>query len=133
MKRYSRQREAILRLLKQDKTHPDAAQIYLKVKKEIPDISLGTVYRNLKQLRDDGEIIGFSAGDGFEHFDGNPKPHQHFCCKKCGKISDLYLSTDAVSAAAEQELKKSGCAEITDTEIFFYGICDSCKQSAYIN
>ena len=71
MKNFSRQREEIIRVLRSTDTHPTAAWVYSKVKEAIPNISLGTVYRNLAALSVSGEILSLSVGDGFEHFDGN--------------------------------------------------------------
>ena len=89
MKNYSKQREAILNALRSTDTHPTAAQVYAMVKKELPNISLGTVYRNLDALTQSGDILGISVGDGNTHFDGDSSHHLHLHCNKCGKISDF--------------------------------------------
>ncbi|MFQ8953095.1 MAG: transcriptional repressor [Oscillospiraceae bacterium] len=72
MKNFSRQREEIIRVLRSTDTST-AAWVYSKVKEAIPNISLGTVYRNLAALSVSGEILSLSVGDGFEHFDGNAR------------------------------------------------------------
>lgn len=74
MKNYSRQREAILQVLRSTDTHPSASAVYNEVRKLIPNISLGTVYRNLAALAEDGSVLSLSVGDGYEHFDGT-LPH----------------------------------------------------------
>ncbi len=89
VKRYSRQREVISNNLKSRMDHPSADMVYDSVKEELPKISLGTVYRNLKELRDSGEAISFVV-DGKEHFDGNANPHIHICCDTCGSIQDEF-------------------------------------------
>ncbi len=66
-------------------THPTASAVYNEVRKVIPNISLGTVYRNLAALSEEGVILSLSVGDGYEHFDGNSAPHAHLHCKRCGK------------------------------------------------
>ncbi len=87
--RYSRQREAILHNLKGRCDHPCADMVYESLRQEIPNISLGTVYRNLNNLAADGSIIRFTVG-GKERFDGNTIPHIHFVCDKCGEIHDVF-------------------------------------------
>ena len=75
--RYSRQREAILENLKNRYDHPTAMELYLSVREDIPNLSLGTLYRNLTLLRDSGKIISLTLG-GEEHFDANTNHHYHF-------------------------------------------------------
>ena len=87
--RRSRQRDAIMTYLKSRTDHPSAEQIYENVKLEIPNISLGTVYRNLTLLNDLGEIRLISVGTGADHFDANAAPHDHFVCRRCQSIIDL--------------------------------------------
>ncbi len=124
MKHYSKQREAILEVLRKTDTHPTANWIYEKVREKIPNISLGTVYRNLSGLTADGEILKVEVGDGFEHFDGDISPHLHLYCKRCGKIMDQKLKSDYISRVAKESDFK------TDTTIYVaYGICKNCKQN----
>ena len=75
--KYSRQREAIKHYLASTKEHPTADAVYMHVKKEFPNISLGTVYRNLNLLTDIGEAIKISTPDGGDRFDGTVQPHNH--------------------------------------------------------
>ena len=77
--KYSRQRESIKNCLMNRTDHPTADTLYLTVREEFPNISLGTVYRNLNLLAELGEITRFSCGDGSEHFDFRTEPHYHFC------------------------------------------------------
>ena len=100
MKKYSKQREAIITVLRDMKTHPTAAAVYEKVREIIPNISLGTVYRNLAALRESGDILAISIGDGFDHFDGDKRPHIHLHCRECKEITDLYLDDDPAGAFA---------------------------------
>ena len=86
---YSRQREAIVNVLKSTTSHPSAAWIYDRVRIQIPNISLGTVYRNLAALEKEGIIVKVPVGDNREHFDGDTTPHSHFYCKSCEAISDI--------------------------------------------
>ncbi len=123
MKHYSKRREAILDVLRSTDTHPTANWIYKKVRERIPNISLGTVYRNLAGLTNDGEILQIEVGDGFEHFDSDISPHLHLYCKECEKIFDKRLKSDYISRLA----KESGFQ--TDTTIYVaYGICKNCNK-----
>ena len=122
MKKYSRQREAILSVLYSTETHPTANWVYNQVRETIPNISLGTVYRNLAALNAAGEIISLSVGDGYERFDGNNSRHAHFYCKKCGKITDIALETDYLV----HEAKKNGF--IPDSSVYIVrGVCGECN------
>ncbi len=123
MKNYSRQREAILTALRSTDSHPTANRVYEKVRETIPNISLGTVYRNLSALCENGDIISLTVGDGFEHFDGNNNPHLHLHCKVCGNITDICLDHDMFS---DEALKKGF---IPETSVYLIqGICSECKK-----
>lgn len=89
--KYSRQRESIKQFLSETREHPTADTVYLHVKEEYPNISLGTVYRNLNLLTEIGEAIKISAPDGADRFDGFVEPHNHFFCKECRQVLDLDL------------------------------------------
>ena len=78
--RKSRQREAIIRVLMSTTSHPTAEWVYEEVKKEIPNVSLGTVYRNLKLLKERGEILELEQTGHYRRFDGNSANHYHFRC-----------------------------------------------------
>lgn len=121
--KYSKQREAIKRCLIGRKDHPTADIIYLDVRKEFPNISLGTVYRNLTLLSDIGEILRLRVGDGVDHFDGNPMPHYHFICKECKQVLDLEIKVDE-SILNIEEINFDG--KITGHVTYFYGVCPKC-------
>ena len=124
MKNYSRQREAILQTLRSTDTHPTAGWIYEKVREQMPNISLGTVYRNLSALAENGDILCINVGDGFEHFDGDISPHAHLHCKCCKSLTDARLQNDPISEVS----KKIGF--IPETEIYIaYGLCKQCSQN----
>ena len=91
--RYSKQREAIKDYLKSVTCHPTADTVYLNIQKTFPNISLGTVYRNLNFLVEHGEAIQIDCGDGFVHFDGNPIPHNHFFCRSCKSLLDIKMDS----------------------------------------
>ena len=89
--KYSRQREAILQFLMTRKDHPTADAVYANIRKEFPNISLGTVYRNLSLLTELGEIIKIPT-EGADRFDARVAPHNHFICKSCGRVMDIMIS-----------------------------------------
>ncbi len=84
--KYSRQREAVKEFLASRIDHPTADTVYTNLREKFPNISLGTVYRNLSLLADMGEIIKITTGDGADRFDGRITPHNHFICRKCHKV-----------------------------------------------
>ena len=87
--KYSHQRESIKEFLMTRRDHPTADVVYDNMKTIYPNISLGTVYRNLSLLSDIGEIRKLSNFGGADHFDGNTEPHCHFMCTECGCVQDL--------------------------------------------
>ena len=125
--KYSRQREAIVNFLKTRYDHPTADVVYSNVRTEFPNISLGTVYRNLTLLADLGEIARLHLGDGVDHFDYNTNPHYHFVCSECGGVSDLETPEHiVVDTAAFQNFG----GEIHGYSVHFYGVCPHCKGNA---
>ena len=120
--RYSRQREALLDLLRSTKSHPDAEWLYTGLRKEYPNISLGTVYRNLRQLTEAGEILELSYGN-ISHFDGDITPHYHMRCNICHKIYDIPASSVSIN------LKTVDGFEIDTINLDLNGICQNCRKS----
>lgn len=127
--KYSRQRESIKEYLMSTKEHPTADTVYLHVKKEFPNISLGTVYRNLNLLADIGEAIKISTLNGGDRFDGTTTPHYHFFCTECGAVSDLDMENiDTINQLA----RKNFDGEIDSHNITFYGRCGDCIKNSKI-
>ena len=126
MLKYSKQRESNKNFLVTRYDHPTAETVYLNIRKEFPNISLGTVYRNLNLLAEIGEIQKLSPGIGPDRFDGNPAPHYHFICRHCGCVMDLTVSgLDHINILAGQDFD----GEIEGHITYFYGSCPSCKAS----
>ena len=123
MKNYSRQREAILNVISSTKTHPTADWIYKETRKTIPNISLGTVYRNLSELKKSGEILSVDVGDGKEHFDFDTSPHFHLACRDCGCIIDAKIENNHIDDLE----KKYGFTAETPVYVV-YGHCKNCKK-----
>ena len=125
--KYSRQREAIKEFLMKRKDHPTADMVYLGLLDKFPNLSLGTVYRNLTLLSDTGEINRLRLGDGVDHFDGNTMPHYHFICEKCGRVMDLEAKgLDAVVALADCDFRGRIKGHVT----YFYGECPDCTEGS---
>ncbi|MEE0929201.1 MAG: transcriptional repressor [Acutalibacteraceae bacterium] len=122
MKNYSRQREAILNVLCSTKTHPTAAWIYENVRIEIPNISLGTVYRNLGNLEKEGVIRKIPVGDNHEHFDGDISQHSHFYCKSCETITDIFIDTEDTRRLVEADTG----SKVDFGTYTFVGVCKNC-------
>ena len=126
MLKNSKQRDAIKSFLMTRYDHPTAETVYMNVKKEFPNISLGTVYRNLSLLSEIGEIQKLSTGIGPDRFDGNPSPHYHFICNHCGSVLDLDVTgLDHINVLASQNFD----GEIEGHLIYFYGKCPDCKKT----
>lgn len=121
--KYSRQREAIKTYLMNCKTHPTADTIYSSLRMEYPNISLGTVYRNLSLLTELGEIAKISTGDSAEHYDGDTILHHHFICTCCHRVYDL-PTTDLGNILENASKDCPGRIEFYRAN--FYGICEQC-------
>jgi Fur family peroxide stress response transcriptional regulator len=110
--------------------HPTAETVYTSIKDEFPNISLGTVYRNLSLLSDLGEIQKITVDGGADRFDGNPAPHYHFSCRKCGCVMDLKLQQDG-----DLDKKAGECFPgiIESHRVLFTGICPDCMKEKTLN
>lgn len=123
----SKQREAIKAFLMTRKDHPTADVVYEHVRKEIPNISLGTVYRNLTLLSETGELLRLRLGDNVDHFDATTTPHYHFICHKCGCVKDLNFNiSNDLCKAAQQNFG----GKIQGHVAYFYGVCEECSKSS---
>lgn len=119
----SKQRDMIKSFLMGRKDHPTADVIYMNVRQQNPNISLGTVYRNLTLLADIGEIQRLRLGDGVDHFDADISPHYHFVCSDCGSVIDLEMdSIESINEIAGRNFD----GKITGHVTYFYGICAKC-------
>ncbi len=123
--KYSRQREAIKTYLASQVEHPTADIVYFKLREEFPNISLGTVYRNLNLLVDLGEAIKINSKDGSVRFDSRMSPHYHFVCEKCGSMSDLFIEP---LLEINEKAEKTGQVKVNNHEVIFYGSCEKCKN-----
>ena len=123
--KYSRQREAIKCFLMTRKDHPTADVVYHSLRADFPNISLGTVYRNLALLADIGEIQKICTGDGADRFDGQVRPHYHVICTRCHQVMDLDLDyMKEPEALASEHFEGKILGHVTN----FYGICPDCLK-----
>jgi Fur family ferric uptake transcriptional regulator len=111
------------------KTHPTASDLYDMVRKRLPRIGLGTVYRNLELMADNGMILKLEVGGTQKRFDATAKPHYHIRCSCCGKVEDMDVAVtdDLVKAAA-----KSSLYQILGHSVEFTGVCQDCQQNQKI-
>jgi Fur family transcriptional regulator, peroxide stress response regulator len=123
--KYSRQREAVLAELQGRRDHPTASTIYEALRKEDEHISLGTVYRNLNLLAEQGTIGRIACADGTDRFDYDTSEHYHFACKSCGMVKDLYMKK--ISRLAEP-IDDSDIGSIDSYSLIFYGHCKKCQK-----
>ena len=119
-----RKRNAILHYLRHTDLHPSAEMVYNRLKQEYPDISLGTVYRNLAMFKEKGEIISVGTVNGVERFDGNTAPHVHFICTDCSGVSDL-PRIDVPEALSRDVAAQTG-GRIEMCQLTFVGQCNQC-------
>ena len=119
-----RKRNAILTYLRQTRCHPSAEMVYTHLKQEFPDISLGTVYRNLAMFKERGEILSLGTVNGVERFDGNTAPHVHFVCTDCSAVADL--PQIAVPEALNREVTAQTGGQIDLCQLTFVGHCNQC-------
>ena len=123
--KYSRQRESIKANLMSRHDHPTADALYASIREEFPNISLGTVYRNLNLLVETGEILKLTCGNGPDHYDGNVTPHYHFVCRDCGQVYDMELDE---MADLNTSVQAAAPGKIDSHSILFYGRCYSCME-----
>ena len=125
MVRNSKQREAILRVVRGSHNHPTADWVYEQVRKEIPNISLGTVYRNLKLLVQEGELLQLEFAGTPIRFDGDTRIHNHFRCDRCGHIFNVY---EVLDKDMDDRLAKQTGFKVSHHRLEFRGLCKGCQS-----
>lgn len=120
--RYSHQRETVLNVLKGCKDHPTAETVFLRARDTVPNISLATVYRNLRTLSDNGDVLTLETVDKKIHYDGDISDHGHFICRDCGRIIDIFSRTELPPELEELEL------EVDSAKTVYYGKCAGCRR-----
>ena len=126
--KYSRQRESIKASLMCRHDHPTADALYASIREEFPNISLGTVYRNLNLLVETGEICKIHCGDGADHFDGNTSEHYHFMCRECSQIYDMELKAAEALRELDASAQDYAPGVIDGHSVMFFGRCQNCIE-----
>jgi Fe2+ or Zn2+ uptake regulation protein len=124
--RMTRQRRVILEELRRYNTHPTADALYERVRKQLPRISLGTVYRNLEILTVLEEIQTLDMSGSQKRYDGNPRKHYHIRCMHCGSVDDAPI---APMAQLENELYGATVYTILGHRLEFIGLCPECSKN----
>lgn len=125
-RKHSRKRDAILECVRGTTCHPSADWIYAQLKPQIPDLSLGTVYRNLSIFRTEGTIDSVATVDGVERFDGRTDPHSHFVCTACGAVIDV--DKPELPAAFLSQAEESSSCRIESYRLNYFGRCPECSK-----
>ena len=121
-----RKRNAILEYLRETKAHPSAETVYADLKQQIPDLSMGTVYRNLNLFRQQGLASVIATVRGVERFDANTDPHVHFICNGCDAVIDL-MQMKIPPELTNRAATESG-GEVEACSLSFTGLCSQCVR-----
>ncbi len=124
--KYSRQRELVLQAVRENPIHPTADQVYHILKKDNPQISLATVYRNLNLLSQTGQIVKIPLPNQGDRFDGHTVPHYHMLCQQCGQVFDLQLS---LLDGLDEQIQASTGFAVTGHQLIVTGYCPHCQQA----
>ncbi|HEK4781358.1 TPA: transcriptional repressor [Clostridioides difficile] len=127
--KFSKQRELILNEILNNPVHPTADYLYENLKKDNPNLSLGTVYRNLAQLTEHGFIRKVSIPGYPDRFDGRIDNHDHIICEVCGEVYDL---ESEVLNNLQELISEETDIKITSYNISFKGICNNCKRCSQV-
>lgn len=119
------QRERIFHILQGNDAHPTAETIYGELVREMPTVSLKTVYQTLHELVDMGEISPLDLGTGSSRFDPNQANHHHLVCRQCHTVKDLYWEPGRVQLPTDL----TQGFEVGEAEITFRGLCQSCREN----
>ena len=125
-KRYSKKRQGILEYMRGTDAHPSAETVYQQLKPFYPDLSLATVYRNIRELMRVGEVRSVGVVQGKERFDARTEPHMHAVCARCGKILDL----DATPPEEIGQVPQLRDFSVAYAEVRFVGLCSACREKA---
>jgi Fur family transcriptional regulator, peroxide stress response regulator len=125
MRRDTKQKEAILHVLRNTMSHPTADQIYDEVRKDISNISKGTVYRNLQVLEEDGAISVLNINGTQNRYEVKQKGHYHFRCEKCGRVFDL---DEPIDKDLDERISRKTGFTVSHHQTEFRGLCKDCKK-----
>ena len=123
---FSAKREAIYKVISSTNTHPSAEWIYDQLRQEIPDLSLGTVYRNLTVFKQNGKIKSLGVFNGQERFDYDTSPHSHFVCECCYEIIDIPGGVSFFERNTYRYIERECGVHVEGHSIVFFGKCKKC-------
>ncbi|MCK5146814.1 transcriptional repressor [bacterium] len=126
----SRQRDLLLKILRNTKTHPVADWLFEEARTQMPNISRGTIYRNLGILHDEGKIKELSIRKGVLRYDGDMRKHYHISCLDCGRIDDV---PHQINMLDESQIEEISEYQIYSHHLTFFGICKDCQQNTLVN
>ena len=128
---YSRQRNIVLDIMKNTYDHPTAEEVYALASKKLPGIGIATIYRNLNQLAEAGEIVRIPVEDGKDRFDGQLREHYHMICKECGTLVDLHADSEEIEKLKSMILESFNLNndELEFAPIVLKGVCDKCDKA----
>ena len=124
--KHFRKREAILNCLRMSREHPSAETLFQQLKSEIPDLSMGTVYRNLNLFKQQGLAMSVATVAGVERFDGTTAPHVHFICNDCCSVLDLEGVAMPQTLRLDAETETGG--RVDSCQLSFTGLCSKCLK-----
>jgi Fur family ferric uptake transcriptional regulator len=124
--RMTRQRKVILEELRNVDTHPSAEEVYAMVRKRLPRVSLGTIYRNLEILSTSGEIRRIDSGGNLKRFDGNATGHYHIRCLRCDRLVDAFIE---LGLDIDKQLKGATDFLVFGHRLEFVGLCPHCQPA----
>ena len=122
----SKQRTMILETVVNNPIHPTADMVYSQLKTDNPNLSLGTVYRNLNLLSETGFLRKIQVPDGSDRFDGRLDSHYHIICDKCAKVLDIELN----ESGFDKHVEDTTGYRITSLDVVVKGICPECQKEA---
>ena len=125
---FSAKREAIYKTIADSAEHPAAEWIYERLKPDIPDLSLGTVYRNIAVFKEMGIIKSVGVDNGLERYDHNIQPHSHFICTKCFYISDISKNRSFIDKSVYDFVERECGGQVSEHSLDFFGICSKCRK-----
>lgn len=118
----TKQRKLILEIIESSHNHPTAEEVFLEAKRQMPTIALGTVYRNLNILSEEGVVRRITLAGTPDRFDMNMSKHDHLVCNKCGRLRDVSLK------GVRETIKELTGEDILSYELNAYYVCDDCKK-----
>lgn len=130
-KKHSKKRDAILKEMLATTRHPGAQWVHSRLKSRIPDLSLGTVYRNIGLFVREGLLRPLGVINGEERFDARVEPHPHRVCVLCGRVEDVSCPDEGLLARLNGESGTGEDFQIDFRKTIFYGICPRCLQKAH--